>query len=82
MGKRTSKPTKTVVHACEYLKRQVRYDNAYFNLPGGGLNNSEQDTAAIKAATARYVETWIVPVIDAIAAGDTVLLKQLTKGRV
>ena len=71
------KQTKTVKAACEYLRKKVRYESAGLRLPGNDNMNAPEDTPAIRAATRIYVESWIIPVIDAIAAGDTKLIKRL-----
>ena len=58
------KQTKTLVYACRELKRKVRYETADF-------------PDSLKERTKLYTETWIIPIIDAIEAGDTSRLKSL-----
>lgn len=73
-------PSKTLIAACKLLRKRVQFENAGFRLPtdeemktgvvsGGGLSNAA-DTAKIKEATRLYIESWVLPLIDAIEAGD------------
>jgi hypothetical protein len=70
----------TVREACQVLRKRVRFRDARLRLPDNRYTQRahEADTAAIIAATTRYVETWIVPILDAIESGDTYALRVLT----
>lgn len=62
------------IKACQVLRKRVRYD-------GAGLRLAEtpfpgDDTARIAQATHLYVESWIVPLIDAIESGDFTVIKR------
>lgn len=59
---------KAYVAACRRLRTLVRYESACFHLPGRGMG--DDDTPAIREATRLYVETWVVPLIDAMESGD------------
>ena len=67
-----------VKRACETLLSKVRYEKASFTLYDHCISESKTDTAAIKAATQLYVETWIVPLIEAIRDGDKKKAEDLT----
>lgn len=63
--------------ACQVLRARVRYRRASMRLPGTPF--PDDDTAVIREATRLYVESWIVPIIDAIEAGDTDALRMMTE---
>lgn len=69
------KPTKAVQRACQVLRHKVRFKSAALRLPGQDIG--ADDTEKIRDATRIYVETWIVPIIDAIETGNTWLLNSL-----
>jgi len=69
-------PTKTVQHACRVIRRQVRFTDARLSLRD---TQNDGDIKTIRRATWLYVETWIVPILDAIECGDTYLLRQLVR---
>lgn len=60
--------------ACQVLRLRVRYDGASLPLPGTPFPGD--DTHAIQEATRIYVETWIIPLLDAIESGDMTLIKR------
>ena len=63
-----------VMKACQVLRKRVRYDGAGLALPTTPFPGD--DTPAIKEATMLYVESWIVPLIDAIESGDMSLIRK------
>ena len=63
--------------ACEILLSRVRFQRADLRLPGTEF--PAEDTQAIQEATRLYVESWIVPIIQAIQAGDMKLLDRLLR---
>jgi hypothetical protein len=63
-----------VKKACQVLRRRVRYDGASLRLPTTPFPGD--NTKAIRAATRLYVETWIVPLLDAIESGDMTVIRQ------
>ena len=71
------KTTKTLVAACQILRARVRFRTASLRLPGTPFPGN--DTEAIRAATRLYVDTWVVPFLDAIEAGDMERLERLVK---
>jgi hypothetical protein len=76
------KTSKVLQGACRALRSKVRFERASFALPSSieGRMANQEDTNAIRAATRLYMESWVIPIIDAIEAGDTRLLHELTKG--
>jgi len=60
---------KNQIHALQVLRKMARFRNARFALPGGYISN-DKDTKAIKEATERYIESWVIPIIDAIETND------------
>lgn len=72
-----AKRTKVECRALRLLRSRVRFRNAGFALPG---LKSEAATAAVREATSLYIESWVVPLIDALERGDTRRLKSLTGG--
>ena len=64
-----SRPSETLVAACQRLKRLVRYESASLRLETTEF--PAVDTPAIREATRLYTESWIVPILDAIERGDT-----------
>jgi hypothetical protein len=69
----------TLKHACEVLRRRVQYTDAGLTLPGNYINSTREDTEAIREATRLYVDSWILPIIDAIESGDTKTLREFTQ---
>ena len=67
--------SKTLQKACQTLRDKVRFRTASFKLPGERMA-SEESTAIIREATRLYVESWIIPIIDAIEKGDTRTLRE------
>lgn len=67
---------KTLQKACRVLKAKIRFKRAHFRL-SDDMNGGGKDTELIKAATKQYVETWVIPIIDAIEKGDMKTLKYL-----
>lgn len=67
--------TKAERRALQLLRSRVRFRCAGFTLPGVP---SEAATAAIREATSLYMETWVVPLIDALERGDIALLRLMT----
>ena len=59
----------TFVRACDVLRSRVRYEAAHLRLPGRETM-AANDTALIREATRLYVETWIVPLINAMQTGS------------
>jgi len=72
-------PSKAVQRACKILRKRVRFESASFRLSGERMS-SEADTAAIREATRLYMETWVVPLIDAIQKGDTYFMQTFSRG--
>ena len=68
---------RTLSTACDVLRSKVRYETAYLHLPSTDPCSPNSDTVAIREATRLYVETWIVPIIDAIQDGDMTLLRDI-----
>lgn len=62
-----------IAKACQILRKRVRFKTARMQLPGN--DTFKDDTPMIRKATQLYVETWIVPLLDAIELGDTKLVK-------
>ena len=69
------KVSRLLDQACQMLLCRVRFQNAALRLPGTKFPND--DTQIIREATRGYIETWIVPIIRAIQAGDMKLLDRL-----
>lgn len=67
----------SVIRACEVLRARVRYEGACLRLPGTRFEDT--DTPRIQEATRLYVESWIMPIIDAIEAGDVKAMLHLTR---
>lgn len=70
---------KCVAQACWVLRRRVRYRDAGLCLLGND-DPGKPDTEAIQEATWLYVETWIVPILDAIQREDYDGLWNLVRG--
>lgn len=58
----------TYIRACDVLRSRVRFETARLRLPGRE-NMAADDTALIREATRLFVETWVVPLIDAMQSG-------------
>jgi len=69
-------PSLTVQRACQRLRQRVRFENASFDLPG---MTSEEATKAIREETRLYMESWVVPLLNAIERGELRLLQKLIK---
>jgi hypothetical protein len=70
--------------ACDKLISRVRYESAVLTLrPKEDYNiqcrSHDADTQAIRDATKLYVETWIVPMLEAIKRGDLATLRTQTR---
>lgn len=66
---------KTFQRACDVLRSRVRYEPpANLRLPGRETLRAD-DTALIREATRIYVETWVVPLINAMQSGDAADIK-------
>lgn len=70
-------PPHGIQKACQVLRRRVRFKEARLRLPGNHTLEYEADTEAIREATRLYVESWIIPIIDAIETGENQHLKEL-----
>lgn len=68
--------TKLQNRALQVLRKRVQYKGAHLQLPGT-VGLSSDDTPAIREATRLYVASWILPLINALEAGDTRLLHVL-----
>ena len=68
------KQSQTVAHACQVLRRRVRFKTAHLSLPDSGF--MANDTPAIREATKIFIENWVIPIIDGIESGDTKFLKE------
>lgn len=64
---------KALTKACQLLRGRVRYKTAHFK---NGLH--EDVSEQVRNVTRLYVETWVVPLIDAIEKGDIRTLNALT----
>lgn len=71
------KQSQTIKKACQVLRSKVLFEHAGFILPGGNLNTTENDTAAIRQATRLYVDSWVLPILELIESGDIGALKRL-----
>lgn len=60
--------------ACQVLRRRARFENASIALPTTQFPGD--DTQAIREATRLYVESWIVPLLDAIESEDYSVVKR------
>lgn len=70
--------TKTQVKACEVLKSRVRLETAVIRQPR--MDGSPMiETPEIREALRLYVETWIIPLIDAVQAGDAEKMRRLSR---
>lgn len=56
--------------------KRARFEGAYIRLPDTPL--PEADTAVIREATRVYVETWLVPLLEAVRDGDVETAKCLS----
>jgi len=87
------KSSRTVVVACQRLRQLVTFQKAAFKLPSNedmargitrtidirsGMSN-QADTDKIKVATQIYIDTWVLPIIEALEKGDIDELKQLVR---
>lgn len=61
--------------ACQLLISRVRFEQAVLRLPTTPF--PEDDTPAIREATRLYVESWVVPIIEAIGRGDAEALREM-----
>lgn len=71
-----AKQSAIVIEACNELIKKVRFERAGFTLGDHWLSEIDRDTAAIKAATKNYMESWVVPLLEAIRDGDTKMLRE------
>ena len=67
-----------VKRACQVLRKRVRFDGARITIAGS--KSSGDDTAIIRQATEAYIETWVVPIIDAIERGDVRSCRFMSEG--
>jgi hypothetical protein len=63
-----------IAKSCQIIRKRVRFKTARMPLPGN--DTFQDDTPIIREATRLYVETWIVPLLDAIESGDMTLVKE------
>jgi hypothetical protein len=68
--------SKTFSRACDILRSRVRFETAHLRLPSSQIL-AANDTPVIREATRLYVETWIVPLIDAMQDGEVADVKEL-----
>ena len=68
--------TPTYTRALDVLRSRVRFETAALRLPGRELVR-HNDTPLIREATRVYVETWIVPLIDALQSGEMARVKEM-----
>ena len=72
--------SKTFQRACDVLRSRVRFEPVYghihLRLPGRETVGAN-DTVLIQRATRLYVETWIIPIIDAMQKGSAADIKEL-----
>jgi hypothetical protein len=86
-GIAVSKPSKSVVRACQLLRHRVRFkdssalqwDDRDFRLCRR-WKLTQAEKVELRRETMLYVESWIVPLLDAIESGDTHRL-QLNTGK-
>ena len=60
--------------ACQIIRKRVRFKTASITLPGNPT--FQNDAAIIREATRLYVESWVVPLLNAIESGDMTLVKE------
>lgn len=63
-----------VKKACQIIRKRVRFRGASITLPGNPM--SKNDAPTIREATRVYVESWIVPLLDAIESGNMTLVRR------
>ena len=56
---------------------RVRFEDAVLRLPGTDISND--DTDVIREATRLYTETWVVPLLEAVRAGNRKGAELLTR---
>jgi len=61
--------SKTFQRACDVLRSRVRFETARLRFPSNHTM-AQDDTPVIREATRLYVETWIVPLINAMQSGN------------
>lgn len=74
-----AKVSKAVQAACRVIRRGVRFRTACLRLPGTEWEGN--DAPAIRKASKLYVETWVVPLLNAIETGDTRTLQRMCYGK-
>lgn len=57
-----------VAKACQIIRKRVRFDGVSIVLPA--TSPPGNDALSLREVTRRYVETWIVPLLDSIESGD------------
>jgi hypothetical protein len=60
---------KTFQRACDVLRSRVRFETAHLQLPSSQIR-MQNDTPVIRESTRIFMETWVVPLIDAMQRGD------------
>jgi hypothetical protein len=85
-----SRLTKVQTRAIELLRERVNFERASFGFSptarkqiaahesNSGMSNGV-DTEAIREATRLYRAAWITPLIDALLAGDTGVLRNMLR---
>ena len=72
-------PTKAVIQACRRIRAAIRFRTAAFHFgPHETTPETKRSTEAIRRATRLYIESWVMPLIDAIEKGDTGMLQRLS----
>lgn len=82
-----AKLNQTQLKALSILRRRlelrdsdVNFERAGFPISGWVLPTKELEaTEFIRVRTRTWRETWVLPIIDALIAGDTHLLRQLVE---
>ena len=67
---------KTFQRACDVLRSRVRFETARLRLPHRQTLGAD-DTADIREATRLYIETWVIPLIDAMQTGKSQDIKDM-----
>jgi len=70
--------SKTFSRACDTLRSRVRFETAHLRFPSNHIL-ATNDTPVIREATRLYVETWVVPLIDAMQRGDVQRIKDMLR---
>lgn len=68
--------SKWVKRAMEVAIKRARFEGAFIRLPDTPFPDT--DTAVIRESTRLYVETWLVPLLEAVRDGDVETAKCLS----